>query len=219
MLKRNSNTLATWCEELTHWKRPWCWERLRAGGEGDVRGWDGWMASLTHGHEFESSPGAGAGQGGLACCSPWGHKESDRTERLIWTEPDPLSYNIHFKISELVRMFSGRRNCPQAGYIVDIIPSTEFKLSCCVIISSWLKEKKQLYVTKTKKCREKKNTNIYPFLLLENSRPLSPQEPQTPFSSSGTPRFLINLPRNWLSQVVICITDSICYTPEMIITV
>ena len=43
----NSNTLATWCEELTHLKRPWCWERLRAGGEGDDRGWDGWMASLT----------------------------------------------------------------------------------------------------------------------------------------------------------------------------
>ena len=38
-----SNSLATWCKELTHWKRPWCWERLRAGGEG----WDGWMASLT----------------------------------------------------------------------------------------------------------------------------------------------------------------------------
>ena len=42
----NSNTLVTWCEELTPWKRPWCWERLRAGGEGDDRGWDGWMASL-----------------------------------------------------------------------------------------------------------------------------------------------------------------------------
>ena len=41
------STLATWCEELTHLKRPWCWERLRAGGEGDDRGWDGWMASLT----------------------------------------------------------------------------------------------------------------------------------------------------------------------------
>ena len=40
------NTLATWCEELTHWKRPWCWERLKAG-EGDDRGWDGWMASPT----------------------------------------------------------------------------------------------------------------------------------------------------------------------------
>ena len=43
----SSNSLAIWCEELTHWKRPWCWERLRAGGEGDDRGWDGWMASLT----------------------------------------------------------------------------------------------------------------------------------------------------------------------------
>ena len=39
--------LDTWCEELIHWKRPWCWERLKAGGEGDNRGWDGWMASLT----------------------------------------------------------------------------------------------------------------------------------------------------------------------------
>ena len=44
----NSNSLATWCEELTHWKIfPWCWERLRAGGEGDDRGWDVRMASLT----------------------------------------------------------------------------------------------------------------------------------------------------------------------------
>ena len=40
-------TLATWCKELTHKKRPWCWERLKAGGEGDDRGWDGWMASPT----------------------------------------------------------------------------------------------------------------------------------------------------------------------------
>ena len=42
----NYNTLATSCEELTHWKRLWCWEWLGAG-EGDDRGWDGWMASLT----------------------------------------------------------------------------------------------------------------------------------------------------------------------------
>ena len=41
------NNLATWCEELTHWKRPWCWERLRAEGEGGDRRWDGWMASPT----------------------------------------------------------------------------------------------------------------------------------------------------------------------------
>ena len=44
---RNSSTLATWWEELTHWKRPWCWESLKAEGEGDDRGWDGWMLSPT----------------------------------------------------------------------------------------------------------------------------------------------------------------------------
>ena len=43
----NSYTLATWCEELTHWKRPSCLERLKVRVEGDYRGWDGWMASLT----------------------------------------------------------------------------------------------------------------------------------------------------------------------------
>ena len=43
----NSNTLATWCKELTHLKRPWCWERLKAEGEGHDRRWDGWIASLT----------------------------------------------------------------------------------------------------------------------------------------------------------------------------
>ena len=43
----NSNTLATWCKEPTDWKRPWCWERLKVGGEREDRGWDGWMVSLT----------------------------------------------------------------------------------------------------------------------------------------------------------------------------
>ena len=43
----NSNSLTTSCEQLTDWKRPWCWEGLGAGGEGDDRGWDGWMASPT----------------------------------------------------------------------------------------------------------------------------------------------------------------------------
>ena len=38
----------SWCEELTHWNRLWCWEELKAGEEGDDRGWDGWMASPTH---------------------------------------------------------------------------------------------------------------------------------------------------------------------------
>ena len=47
MLKLKLQYLVTWYEELTHSKRPWCWERLKAEGEGDDRWWDGWMASLT----------------------------------------------------------------------------------------------------------------------------------------------------------------------------
>ena len=48
-----AETLATWCKKLTHLKRPLCWERLKAGGEGDDRGWDGWMSSDINRHEFE----------------------------------------------------------------------------------------------------------------------------------------------------------------------
>ena len=47
MFKLKLHTLATWWEELTHWKRLWYWEGLGAGGEGDNRGWDGWMVSPT----------------------------------------------------------------------------------------------------------------------------------------------------------------------------
>ena len=47
ILKLKLHTLPTWCKELTHWKRPWSWERLRAGEEEGDRGWDGWMACLT----------------------------------------------------------------------------------------------------------------------------------------------------------------------------
>ena len=47
MLKLKLQYLGHWCKELTHLKRPWCWDRLKAGGKRDDRGWDGWMASLT----------------------------------------------------------------------------------------------------------------------------------------------------------------------------
>ena len=46
-LMLNLQYLATWCKETTHWKRPQCWGRLKAGGKGDDGGWDGWMASQT----------------------------------------------------------------------------------------------------------------------------------------------------------------------------
>ena len=88
----NSNTLATWCEELTHWIKPWSWERLKAGREGDDRGWDGLWHHWFNGHEFEQASGIEDGQGSLACCSPWGCKESDTTERFNWTYKCALFY-------------------------------------------------------------------------------------------------------------------------------
>ena len=76
-----ANTLVTWCKEPTHWKRPWCWERLKAGGEADNRGKDGWMASPTGWTWVWASSGSWWRQGNLASCSPW-LAESDTTEWL-----------------------------------------------------------------------------------------------------------------------------------------
>ena len=45
----NFNSLATSCKELAYCRSPWCWERLKAGGEADNRRWDGWVASSTRG--------------------------------------------------------------------------------------------------------------------------------------------------------------------------
>ena len=82
----NSSTLATWCEEPTPWKRPWCWERLKEGGEGDDRRWDGWMASLTRWAWVWLGSGVGDGQWSLVCCSRWSHKVLDITEWLNWND-------------------------------------------------------------------------------------------------------------------------------------
>ena len=102
-LKVKLQILATWCEELTHWKGPWFWERVKAGGEGmtedEMVGWHHWL----NGHEFKQALGVGDGQGSLACCSPRGRKESDTTARLNWTElkwelwtwQNPDSYALH----------------------------------------------------------------------------------------------------------------------------
>ena len=64
------NTLVTWWEEPTHWKRPWCWERLKAGGEGGNRGWDGWWHYWLNGLENEQVLEDSEGQGSLVCFSP-----------------------------------------------------------------------------------------------------------------------------------------------------
>ena len=85
----SSNTLTTWREELTHLKRRWCWERLKAGGEGDdedeMVGWHPWL----NGHEFEQAPGVGDGQGSLVWGSPWmglQRARHDWATELSWTE-------------------------------------------------------------------------------------------------------------------------------------
>ena len=76
------HALATWSKEPTHWKRPWSWERLRAGGEGAIEdemvGWHHWLNE----YECEQTPGDSEGQGSLEWCSPWGRKESDTIEWL-----------------------------------------------------------------------------------------------------------------------------------------
>ena len=86
----SSNTLATWCKELTHWKRPWCWKTLKAGGEGDNRGWDCWMASPTWWTWVWASSG-----------SWWWTGKSAMSVQLNWTELKPR--------------FSGIRGYPAEG--------------------------------------------------------------------------------------------------------
>ena len=88
-----SNILATWWEELTDLKIPWCWERLRVGGEVDDRGWDGWMTSRTQWTCVWVNSGSCDGPGGLACCSPWdGRVTHDWGTGLNWSKEDSRLY-------------------------------------------------------------------------------------------------------------------------------
>ena len=101
----NSSTLATSCEELTHWKRLWCWEGLRAGGEGDDRGWDGWMASPTQwtwvwvnsgSWWWTGMPGVLRFMGSQRVGHDWA-TELNRTEWSLLTPPHChcLCFNLH----------------------------------------------------------------------------------------------------------------------------
>ena len=79
-----AETPICWPPDVKNWLiwKDWCGKWLKAGGEGDDRGWDGWMASWTLWTWVWASSRTWDGQRSLACCSPWGHKESDTTERL-----------------------------------------------------------------------------------------------------------------------------------------
>ena len=91
-----SNTLATWCEELTRW------ERMKAGGEGDDRGWDGWMASPTWWTWVWVSCGSWWWTGSLVCCSSWG---SQRFAQDWATEPHWRSF---YRIEMLAKRVRGK---------------------------------------------------------------------------------------------------------------
>ena len=91
----NSNTLATWCVELTNWKRSWCWERLRAGGEGDDRGWDGWMESMDM--------GLGGLQELVMDREAWRAAVHGVTKSRTWLS-DWIELNHLYKLSKLSKM-------------------------------------------------------------------------------------------------------------------
>ena len=92
----NSSTLATSCEELTHWKRHWCWERLKAGGGRDDRGWDGWMASLTRWTWVWVNSGSWWWTGRPGMLRFMGSHGHDWATELNWTEPILYSYSHFF---------------------------------------------------------------------------------------------------------------------------
>ena len=89
--------LTTWCEEPTHWKRPRCWERLQAGGEGDNRGWDGWMASPTQWTWVwvGSSSWWWTGRPGVLQSMGLQRISHDWATELDWTESDLTHKVIH----------------------------------------------------------------------------------------------------------------------------
>ena len=90
MLKLKLQCFGLLMQRADSFEKTQCWERLREGGEGDDRGWDSWMASPTQWTWVGETLGVGDGQEGLVCCGSWGHKESDRTEWLNWTELEKI---------------------------------------------------------------------------------------------------------------------------------
>ena len=99
------------------------WRQEKKGTtEDEMVRWHHWL----NGHEFEWTPGVGDGQGGLGCCSPWGHKESDTTERLNWTHNVKLSILPNFVYNSValsIFTFLCNHHCPSQNLYLG-------KLSC-----------------------------------------------------------------------------------------
>ena len=115
----NSSTLATWCEELTPWKRLWCWERMKAEGEENDRGWNGWMASPTWSMDMSLSKlrelvmGKEAWHAVILGVTKSWRRLSDWTE-LNWTNY-PLSQSILIQSDNQVTL----RNINIASFVLN----------------------------------------------------------------------------------------------------
>ena len=102
----NSNTLATWCKELTP-SRFWCWERLMAGGAGDDRGWDGWMASPIQWRWVWVNSGSWWWTGKPGVLQPMGLQRvrHDWATELNWTEAADLYFPLPKNALRAVKFF------------------------------------------------------------------------------------------------------------------
>ena len=94
MLKLKLQYFGYRCEELTHWKRLWLWERLKAGGEGDNRGWDSWIASQTPWTWVWASSGSWWGTGRPGVLQSMGSQKVRHgwATELNWTDTDAVIY-------------------------------------------------------------------------------------------------------------------------------
>ena len=112
-----AETLVLWPPHAKSWLigkdsdagRDWGQEE-KGTTEDEMAGWRPWL----DGHESEWTPGVGDGQGGLVCCDSWGHKESDTTERLNWTESGYMSIKCLYPINrelQLVKEIKQINNC------------------------------------------------------------------------------------------------------------
>ena len=123
----------TWCEELTHWKRPWCWEVLKVGGEGDNRGWDGWMASLTWWTWVWASFRSWWWTGKPGIQQSMGCKKLDMTQWLNWTEVSNMASWVALVVKNLSANAGDPRkasSAPASGRSPGGWNSNSFQYSC-----------------------------------------------------------------------------------------
>ena len=129
----SANPLASWCKELIHLKGPWCWGRLNAGGEGDDRGRDCWMVSLTQWTRVCVNSGSWWWTGRTGMLQSMGSQgvghdwetELNWTDSFTWTVKE-LSHNTHLSI------------LPQTLLLSRLPHDTEQSSLCCKIGPYWL---------------------------------------------------------------------------------